>query len=190
MFENYYYKDCSSEFSRFLHRKDQQVHYLTTPKFFVSLTKSNVWNYIQDEINKVPDGRALIMFLHLWSEFFLEGMVSSKLKLPDEINWDNWSYSKKRELAYLLGFIDKVTNEDLIIINTIRNQYAHSLIPDIITVKNAIERHSNYPDPNIGNKLSFFGKVKYAMMETMSNLLNLWWETYGETSNIHLEKSD
>ena len=152
---------------------------------FRQLTKKGVWCYIEDEINEIPDGRALVITLHLWFEYFIEGVIKSELKFHEEIDWDNWSFAKKRELAYGMGHIKKTMNDDLIKLTRIRNDYAHNIQPNILKLVKNLKGHSKYPPPSFSPPKSSvtmyeFWKVKYVMMKTLEELLDLWWKHYNK----------
>ena len=135
---------------------------------------------MQDEIEAIPDGRAQIIVLHLYCELFLEELIKAKVEKPNEIDFEKWNFPRKHELAYAMGLVDKTMNEDMKKLNSIRNQYAHNLQPNMSKVEKELRNLSNYPPEKIAKKLSEYARLRYAIYENLDLLLTHWWKIKGK----------
>lgn len=88
---------------------------------------------VHDFLNREMHNDKLIMITtnHLFSEYILNKIIENKCPTPRIILGDRrYSYSLKLNLIYSMGWLPEFIYQDLLILNKLRNSYAHNLNPD------------------------------------------------------------
>jgi len=100
-----------------------------------------VFLMVLNDVGQTYDIIGQITRTRLWAEIFIDGVIFQIDKEPKKIL--KKSFAKKQKHLFELGIIDKTHNEDLRILNKIRNLYAHYLNPHEESIK-LIEKFSSY----------------------------------------------
>ena len=148
------------------------------------LTRKNVWDFIQDELNKPQNGRGQVLMTHLYCEFFMNHLCSVLLDIPIQKLEKNTTFDRKRTLLSDNNIIDTTLNNDLIILNKIRNELGHKLFLESSELIDLLKDHSNYWAEKTMSKLNTYGKIRFVTISTVVQLLELYWKLVVKSSSI------
>jgi len=120
-------------------------------KQWKSLPQREVMLKICNSINESNDLIGQIMRTHLWAQGFMDGILYQISKYSEKD-----SFAVKNRHLLELGLIDQTHNQELKILNDIRNLIAHNLYPNekIIEEVKKFPRYDQFKTPQ---KLEVFG---------------------------------
>jgi len=138
-------------------------------------SQSDIWKTINGELNKPQNGRGQILLVHLYCDYFMNHLYSVMTKKDIE-KVEHERFSDKREFLYKNKIIDETLNNDLKIVNRIRNELGHKLHPDFETLLKTLEEHSNYWAKNVMKDLGTYGKIRFVTIDTVSKIFQIFWK--------------
>lgn len=113
---------------------------MTTPDEIIQSWKSmqpkDAFLIIVNSITETQDLAGQILRAHLWAEGLFNGILHQISE-----DYDKGNFAKKREKLFELGLIDDTHNQELKILNNIRNLYSHNLYPH----EQALEEIKKFP---------------------------------------------
>ncbi len=148
------------------------------------LTRKNMWDFIQNELNKPRYGIGQILTMHLYCELFMNNLCSVLCGISIRELEKNTKFDNKRILLFENNIIDDTLNNDLIIINKIRNKLGHNLFPKSHDLIHMLKGHSNYWAENVMSKLGIYGKIHFVLISTVSQLHELYWKKIVKSDSI------
>lgn|GEM_PF-4387167 len=116
-----------------------------------SLPQREVMLKICDSITENYDLIGQIIRTHLWAEGFMDGILYQISKYSEKD-----SFAVKNKHLFELGLIDETHNQELKILNNIRNLIAHNLYPNEKIVEE-IKKFPRYEQFKMPQKLEVFG---------------------------------
>lgn len=145
----------------------------------VFLTNYTEKQFIERIVNETEglDYRANLLVSHLWIELILECLIIKKFKNHDDIN--EFDFSRKRKILFGLGIIDENMNHEIMILNKIRNEFAHQLYPLQGKTSNLIKQFKMYPKDKTTKEGNFLtDAIAFGMITAIltSRLVNILWE--------------
>lgn len=149
-------------------------------KSMKSKSKRDLLAQARDEITETFDLRAEVIRTHIWAERFIDGIILQTLENPKNILKN--SFASKQKRLFDLGLIGETHNQELKILNDIRNQYAHELYPDEQALE-SIKKFPSYQDvekyPEIMKisepKTREMSKLGFIMMNLLKYLMDVFW---------------
>ena len=100
-------------------------------QFLPKKTRVLTTNILKD-IYRINDPRLLILIMHLYMENVVNGIIRENLKTPDKIL--DYRFYQKVQILQTSGIIENKISEDLLILNQLRNKYAHNLYFDAASI--------------------------------------------------------
>ncbi|OIK13578.1 hypothetical protein BIV60_13875 [Bacillus sp. MUM 116] len=85
-----------------------------------------------DKLKLIQDNAALVVTIHLYTEYWINRILKEKKKNPGEIVKNESSYSVKLDFVYNMGFITDQLFSNLKKLNKLRNKCAHQLDYDFV----------------------------------------------------------
>ncbi|MDH3765395.1 MAG: hypothetical protein OER82_06255 [Nitrosopumilus sp.] len=110
-------------------------------KSLKSAEPREVFLMVLNDVGQTYDIIGQITRTRLWVEIFIDGIIFQIDTEPKKIL--KKPFATKQKHLFELGIIDKIHNEDLKILNKIRNLYAHNLNPHEGSIQ-LIEKFSSY----------------------------------------------
>ena len=83
-----------------------------------------------DRLQNIEDPAAIVVTTHLFCEHALNRLLEERKKTPGKFIKDNSSFVVKLDFCYNMGFISQKVFENLIKLNKLRNDCAHSVDVD------------------------------------------------------------
>jgi leucyl-tRNA synthetase len=150
-----------------------------------------LFDQLQDELASEGNERVIVLLIHLYCETFLNAiLVKNKVNLEKLTNFEqNWNFTRKREILWSMDFINEKVNNDLKLINSIRNNLTHKLQPDRIKIQNQIKQFEDYVE-EICPKLSLARQAQYCMNDTLSFLVKEMADFLTNSVTVLLEKKE
>ena len=120
-------------------------------KQWKSFPQREVMLKICDSITESNDLIGQILRTHLWAQGFMDGILYQISKYSEKDN-----FATKNTRLFELGLIDETHNQELKILNDIRNLIAHNLYPNEQIVEK-VKKFPRYDQFKIPQKLEVFG---------------------------------
>ncbi len=128
-------------------------------------------DHITDEINYETNERVIVLLIHLFCDTFLNVILTQKgFDLTKIEQYDRWQFTKKVEILWSLDAIPVKVHTDLLLINKIRNNLAHQLVPDFTKINKDILKFEDYTENVIG-RLTPARQTQFCMNETLAYLI-------------------
>jgi len=154
---------------------------MTTPdeiiKSWKSMEAKDAMLIVMNSITETNDLIGQIMRTHLWAEGFFNGILHQIAE-----GYTKGGFAKKQKRLFELGLIDEAHNQELEILNDIRNLYAHNLYPH----KQALEAIKKFPTydkikippelESLGFGAAEMGKFAWISIILLVYLLNIFWD--------------
>jgi len=141
-----------------------------------SMSKKDAMGKVLDSITETNDLIGQIMRTHLWAEGFLNGILHQISQ-----DYSHGSFATKQKRLFELGLIDETHNQELKILNEIRNLYAHNLYPHESAL-DAVKKFPTYekikmpPElESLGLGASEMGKFGLISIILLVYLVNVFW---------------
>ncbi len=169
--------------------KDENFEeFLNHVKKEMDVNARGIFDEIQQELVDEDNERVIVLLIHINCEFFLNSLLMKNgFDLTRLSNFErNWNYNKKRELLWSKNIIDEKVNNDLMLINTIRNDLAHKLTPDTTKIQNNIKKFGDYSE--FISKLPLARQTQFCMNNTLSYLINEMADMLSDGASVLLKK--
>jgi len=121
-------------------------------------------NYTKKEFGDITiaetellDYRSKVLVSHIRLEQLLECIIIKKLKNYEDLI--EFNFYKKQKILFRLGIINKDMNHELMILNQIRNKFAHEIYPLEGNVTNLIKKSKLCPKYKTNKEGNFLGQV-------------------------------
>jgi hypothetical protein len=85
-----------------------------------------------DKLKNIQDNAALVVTIHLYTEYWINRILEDKKKNPGKIVKNDSSYLVKLDFIYNMGFITENIFWNLQKLNKLRNNCAHKLDYDFV----------------------------------------------------------
>ena len=145
---------------------------------YKSLSKREVMMKLCDSVTETNDLIGQIMRTHLWAEGFMDLIL---YQISED--YKQKTFAGKRKRLFELGLIDETRNQELKILNEIRNLYAHNLYPHDHALK-AIKKFPTYDQvkmppelESLGMGVAEMGKFGLISLILLVYLLKVFWDS-------------
>lgn len=142
-----------------------------------SLPKREAMLKLCDSITETYDMVGQIMRTHLWAEGFMNGILNQISE-----DYQQGSFATKQKRLFELGLIDENHNQELKILNDIRNFIAHNLYPHE-KILEAIKKFPTYGQVKMppelesyGPAFSEMGKFGLISLFLLKYLMDVFWD--------------
>ena len=141
-----------------------------------SMSKRDAMLKVIDSITETNDLIVQIMRTHLWAEGFFNGILHQISE-----DYAQGSFATKQKRLFELGLIDETHNQELKILNDIRNLFAHNLYPHEPTFE-AIKKFPTYEQVKMPPEFESSGKAflemgKFGLISffLLKYLMDIFW---------------
>jgi len=90
------------------------------------------------------DYRSKVIASHIWVELLLECIIVKKFKNHEDPV--DFNFSKKQKIVFGLGIINEIMNNELKILNKMRNTFAHEIDPISDKIPNIVKKSKFYDE--------------------------------------------
>ena len=118
---------------------------------------SDLMDKLSEELGTIKKPRIIVPIVHLYLEYFLQRLIEESFVNHEQLvgkEGKGASYLTKVKLLYAMKELDDNQFNDLVLINTLRNEFIHNLDPNEDKIKEKCDELiliRSYPKTNLSN---------------------------------------